>query len=293
MKNLSTLVLGASLLSTCVVTPAMANARTSAIQFDRTSIDLNKVYRGQTVICEFKFKNRSNAPVRVSDVERVCGAPVVSWNRRSLAPGEEGSIKIGFSSTKELGEFRRPVVIKTSSNGETQEMYLFFKGEVIAAAQKEDARLAIRDSKIAFKKLQEENLADEKQLRAESPQMYIARRTQSVGTIQEGEQVTTHYEFVNKGSQPLTITDVRVGDELKNFARVEYPKQPVAPGEKGTIDVVYNPTGKKIGENTDALAIQSNDYMNNNYLVLFKSRVRKAVKTAFARRKQNVDVDQK
>jgi hypothetical protein len=292
MKNLSTLVLGASLLSTCIVSPAMANARTSAIQFDRTSIDLNKVYRGQTVICEFKFRNRSNTTIRVADVERVCGAPVISWNRRALAPGEESSIKIGFNSTKELGEFRRPVVIKTTSNGETQEMYLFFKGEVIAAG-KEDARIAIRDSKVAFKKLQEETLADEKDMRASSPQLYIARRTQNVGNVQEGTQVTTHYEFINKGSQPLAITNVRVADELKDFAKVEYPKQTIAPGEKGNIDVIYNPTGKKIGENTDAIAVQSNDPMNTNYLVLFKSHVKKAVKTAFARRKQNVDVDQK
>jgi hypothetical protein len=62
------------------------------------------------------------------------------------------------------------------------------------------------------------------------------------GDINEGDVVKHSFAFTNTGNNPLLITDVT---RTCGCTIPFYPKEPIAPGAKGTIEVQFNSTGKK------------------------------------------------
>ena len=61
------------------------------------------------------------------------------------------------------------------------------------------------------------------------------------GMVREGEQLTAEFTFENTGNAPLIITDAKV---QCTCTKVEYPKDPVKPGEKGIVKVSFDSTNK-------------------------------------------------
>lgn len=61
------------------------------------------------------------------------------------------------------------------------------------------------------------------------------------GTIQQGATVTHEFKFKNTGGSELKITDAKGSC---GCTVPEYPKEPVKPGESGTIKVSFNSAGK-------------------------------------------------
>ncbi|MCL2073944.1 MAG: DUF1573 domain-containing protein [Marinilabiliaceae bacterium] len=62
------------------------------------------------------------------------------------------------------------------------------------------------------------------------------------GTINSGESVDCSFEFSNKGKKPLLIQEVIAGCGCTN---VKFPKKPLAPNQKGTIEVTFNSAGRQ------------------------------------------------
>jgi hypothetical protein len=59
------------------------------------------------------------------------------------------------------------------------------------------------------------------------------------GTIEKGSDGNSVFTFTNKGEKPLVLTNVRAAC---GCTVPEWPRQPIAPGEKGEIKVKYNTT---------------------------------------------------
>ncbi len=74
------------------------------------------------------------------------------------------------------------------------------------------------------------------------------------GDILEGQSVEKTYNFTNTGKNPLLIDrcDVTCGCTVPS-----YPKTPIAPGEKGSIKVVFNSSGKS-GVNNKTVTVFAN-----------------------------------
>lgn len=66
------------------------------------------------------------------------------------------------------------------------------------------------------------------------------KTTHDFGTLIRGEKAEYKYEFTNTGNEPLIISNVRASC---GCTAPSYSKDPVAPGEKGFIDVEYSATG--------------------------------------------------
>lgn len=62
------------------------------------------------------------------------------------------------------------------------------------------------------------------------------------GTVTEGEQVRHTYEFTNAGDQNLVL--INVTGSCGCTVPEDWPKQPIAPGEKGEIKVVFDSEGR-------------------------------------------------
>ncbi len=70
-----------------------------------------------------------------------------------------------------------------------------------------------------------------------------------------GGKVTANYEFTNTGDAPLIIISVSNGG--CGCTVPSFPKEPVAPGEKGKISVTFDPTGRS-GEFAREVKVRSN-----------------------------------
>ena len=61
------------------------------------------------------------------------------------------------------------------------------------------------------------------------------------GVINQGDQISHDFVFENTGERELEILKV---DVTCGCTTPTYPFLPIAPGDKGTISVTYNSTGK-------------------------------------------------
>lgn len=83
----------------------------------------------------------------------------------------------------------------------------------------------------------------------------FAEKSFDFGTIREADGSVSHtFEFTNTGSEPLIIIDASASC---GCTRPEFPKEPIKPGGKGKIKVIYNPAGRP-GEFNRKVKIRTN-----------------------------------
>jgi hypothetical protein len=83
------------------------------------------------------------------------------------------------------------------------------------------------------------------------------------GVIQEADGPVTHvFEFTNTGAEPLVITNVRA---TAGCTVPEWTRQPVRPGEKGSIKVVFNPRNMP-GRFNKSMVVSSTAMTSNKVL---------------------------
>jgi outer membrane biosynthesis protein TonB len=75
-----------------------------------------------------------------------------------------------------------------------------------------------------------------------------------LGEVAEGTKVKHAFEFQNTGNDPLFIYSAQgsCGCTIPN-----YPKEPIAPGQKGKIDIEFDSNGRP-GSNTKTVTVQAN-----------------------------------
>ncbi len=89
--------------------------------------------------------------------------------------------------------------------------------------------------------------------------MQFEKDTFFFGTVKEGKVVNHRFTFTNAGEVPLLIHDAR---STCGCTIPKWPKNPIAPGEKGTINVKFN-TENKGGYQHKPVTILANTYPNS------------------------------
>jgi len=86
------------------------------------------------------------------------------------------------------------------------------------------------------------------------PGFEFAKTTHDFGEVKEGEKAAYTFTFTNSGEKPLVISSANpsCGCTVPN-----YPKDPVKPGEKGKIDVVFDSEGKS-GQFNKSITLMAN-----------------------------------
>ena len=74
------------------------------------------------------------------------------------------------------------------------------------------------------------------------------------GEIKQGDKVNHTFEFENTGGSPLVISNVST---TCGCTVPQWPREPIAPGQKGKIDVVFNSAGK-LGRQNKVITIYAN-----------------------------------
>ncbi|HSI90018.1 MAG TPA: DUF1573 domain-containing protein [Adhaeribacter sp.] len=97
-----------------------------------------------------------------------------------------------------------------------------------------------------------------------APVMSFEKAVHDFGNIKQGDVVNHTFTFKNTGNAPLIIESATAtcGCTVPN-----YPKEPIAPGQSGKIDVQFNSAGK-LGQQNKQITIRANTQPNINELTI-------------------------
>lgn len=105
-----------------------------------------------------------------------------------------------------------------------------------------------------------EDTDEEKEL----PEFEFESEVFDFGEISQGEKVETSFKFKNIGTTNLIITDAKgsCGCTVPS-----YPQHPIAPGEEGVINVVFDSNGKQ-GRQNKTVTLIANTQPNTKVLAI-------------------------
>jgi len=84
----------------------------------------------------------------------------------------------------------------------------------------------------------------------------FAENSHDFGTIDEGDVVTHVFRFTNTGDEPLILNRCKGSC---GCTVPQCPKEPIAPGEEGEIEVKFNSKGKK-NKQTKTVTVNANTF---------------------------------
>lgn len=105
----------------------------SGLEYDFGTID-----EGEVVSHVFEFKNTGSEPLLLTDAKGSCGCTVPDWPKTPIAPGETGEIEVKFNSQGKGGARNQKVTLTANTN--PQQTFLYLKGNVTPAANKETSK---------------------------------------------------------------------------------------------------------------------------------------------------------
>jgi hypothetical protein len=92
-----------------------------------TEFNFGKIPQGKPVVHIFEVTNKSNVPLKISDIHASCGCTTPEWEKdKVVAPGGTTKITVGYNAAAE-GPFTKFITV---SYNETQSKQLTIKGEV-------------------------------------------------------------------------------------------------------------------------------------------------------------------
>lgn len=110
--------------------------------------------------------------------------------------------------------------------------------------------------------------AQEVQQPQNGPKIEFSKETHDYGEVKYGGNGTCTFTFTNTGTEPLIISNARGSC---GCTVPEWPKQPIAPGEKAVITVRYDT--KRSGPINKSVTIQSNAVNNPTVILKIKGNV--------------------
>lgn len=96
------------------------------------------------------------------------------------------------------------------------------------------------------------------------PEFTFETEVHDFGKVVQGEKVAYSFKFKNTGNADLIITSAKGSC---GCTVPEWPKDPVAPGAEGMIDVVFNSDGKS-GQQNKKVTIVANTVPNTKVLAI-------------------------
>lgn len=117
-------------LTFVAVSVLFANALMGAFGWTSTTHDFGKIVQGKPVTAVFKFSNKGDAPLIVSNARGSCGCTGVEYPKEPVMPGKTGEIKATYNAAA-MGAFSKTVTVE--SNAEGGMVILTFSGEVVTA----------------------------------------------------------------------------------------------------------------------------------------------------------------
>ena len=98
------------------------------IEFDTAVFDFGTILQGEQVSTTFTFRNTGKADLIIQKTETSCGCTVPEYDRKPVAPGATGTIRVRFDSDNKEGVQYKTIKVKTNCKDNIFELVL--KGSV-------------------------------------------------------------------------------------------------------------------------------------------------------------------
>lgn len=219
-----------------------------SLRFKSRYFGMNIVRRDRPTRKTFKVMNEGSAPVTFFSRHEAPFYLKFEFSPGTLAPGKEGEITVEYDGSQraEYGYVQDAVVLFTDEPDKAG------RKEMVVAATLEDY----------FAPMTAEQYA-------QAPKLTLLRSFHDFGKLNDGEVVSTEFEYKNDGKQDLEIRYVRA-DCGCTAGTPE--KKIVKPGEVSRVKLTFHSKGR-IGKQTKSLTIYSNDPKNAKQVVTIASEV--------------------
>lgn len=203
MKRLIALII-------CVLT--LSTTAYGQLVFEKASHDFGKIRETDgPVSCTFRGRNDGSKPVVLLDVVTTCGCTVPQFSRKPLLPGEQTEITVTYDPANRPGHFRREL-------------------EVYSSGRKKIATLEIRGSVTP-----REKRIDELYPVDAGGGLRLQSTLCALTYLRVGLRTQSAVGYVNASERSITVALRRT--EPSGIITVTMPRT-IAPGERGTIDIV-------------------------------------------------------
>lgn len=106
--------------------------------------------------------------------------------------------------------------------------------------------------------------------KSNGPVITFEKKSHDFGDIYQGDKVEQVFKFTNTGSEPLIITNVQV--TCGCTTPKGWPRDPIAPGQKGEITIAFNSAGK-MGRQNKVVTVVSNAVNADGSQISFTTNV--------------------
>jgi len=107
-----------------------------------------------------------------------------------------------------------------------------------------------------------DNTSESSSEKSGMPEFNFEKELHDFGQLVDGEKVSYSFKFTNSGNAPLIISNAKgsCGCTVPNWSR-----DPIAPGESGSIDVTFNSSGRS-GKQNKAITLTANTNPNRKVI---------------------------
>jgi hypothetical protein len=88
----------------------------------------------------------------------------------------------------------------------------------------------------------------------DGPEIKFSKTSYDFGKISEGEVVGTNFNFINTGNSNLIILDASASC---GCTVPKWSKEPIPPGGKGTLEVIFDSSGRE-GKQNKSVSVRTN-----------------------------------
>lgn len=101
--------------------PLFAFCQKAKIEFDKTSHNFGTIQEnGGPAIYDFKFTNTGTVPLILTNVRAGCGCTTPEWDRKPVAPGESGLIKVSYNPMGRPGSFVKSIAVNSNASNSVE-----------------------------------------------------------------------------------------------------------------------------------------------------------------------------
>lgn len=99
-------------LTITAVALCVANAHAELV-WERTEIELRPALGDETAVGHFKYQNKGDKAVAITNIATSCGCTAASTNKDGVAPGEKGEITATFQIGNRVGTQQKTITVTT------------------------------------------------------------------------------------------------------------------------------------------------------------------------------------
>ena len=127
----SSILLACALFLGSLTIKAQSDAPVIAFEFEKH--DFGDLKEGNEATKDFVFTNTGKRNLILTDVVTSCSCTASSWPREPIAPGQKGTITVGYDTKGKSGSFNKSITITSNASEETKR--IFIKGNVIGSGE--------------------------------------------------------------------------------------------------------------------------------------------------------------